>query len=84
MDIMALIPTLAIGAVAGWLAGILMKGGSFGLIGNIIVGVIGSFVGTWLLGVLGVSLGIGGIAEQIATAVIGASALLFSIRLIRR
>lgn len=48
---------LLIGAIAGWLAGLLMKGGGFGLLGNIIVGVLGAIVGGWLFGVLGISVG---------------------------
>jgi uncharacterized membrane protein YeaQ/YmgE (transglycosylase-associated protein family) len=55
MDIKALIIFLAIGAVAGWLAGILMKGGGFGLLGNIIVGIIGAVVGGFVFGLLGIS-----------------------------
>ncbi len=46
---MDLIIFLAIGALAGWLAGVIMKGGGFGLIGDIIVGILGSFLGGWLL-----------------------------------
>ena len=78
-----LVYVLIIGAVAGWLAGTLFKGAGFGLIGNIIVGIIGSFIGTWLLGTLGVSLG-SGIVSTILTAVIGAGVLLFIASLIKR
>ena len=49
MDIVSIILFLLFGAVAGWLAGKLMKGGGFGLIVNIIVGIIGSFIGGWLI-----------------------------------
>jgi uncharacterized membrane protein YeaQ/YmgE (transglycosylase-associated protein family) len=50
MDLMSLIIFLAIGAIAGWLAGQLIKGGGFGLIGNIIVGIVGAIIGGFLLG----------------------------------
>jgi uncharacterized membrane protein YeaQ/YmgE (transglycosylase-associated protein family) len=57
MDITGLVIFLAIGAVAGWLAGILMKGGGFGLLGNIVVGVIGAVLGGFVFGLLGISAG---------------------------
>jgi uncharacterized membrane protein YeaQ/YmgE (transglycosylase-associated protein family) len=71
-----------VGAVAGWLAGMIVKGGGFGLLGDIVVGIIGAFVGGWLLMQLGVSIGVG-IVSVIATATIGAVALLLLLRLIR-
>ncbi|MBN3803672.1 GlsB/YeaQ/YmgE family stress response membrane protein [Paraburkholderia sp. Ac-20336] len=74
---------LIIGAIAGWLAGVLVRGGGFGLIVDIIVGIVGAFIGGWLAGVLHISLG-GGWIGSIITAVIGAVILLFIIRLIRR
>ena len=78
-----IIAWLIIGAIAGWLAGVLVKGGGFGLIVDIIVGIVGAFIGGWLAGVLHISLG-GGWISSIITAVIGAVILLFLIRLIRR
>lgn len=78
-----LIAWLIIGAVAGWLAGILVKGGGFGLIVDIIVGIVGAFVGGWLAGVLHISIG-SGFFGSIIVAVIGAVILLFVIRLVRR
>ncbi|RDJ98863.1 GlsB/YeaQ/YmgE family stress response membrane protein [Paraburkholderia lacunae] len=78
-----IIAWLIIGAIAGWLAGVLVKGGGFGLIVDIIVGIVGAFIGGWLSGVLHISLG-GGWIGSIITAVIGAVILLFLIRLIRR
>jgi uncharacterized membrane protein YeaQ/YmgE (transglycosylase-associated protein family) len=78
-----LIAWVVIGAVAGWLAGLLVKGGGFGLFVDIIVGIAGAFIGGWLSGALGLSLGYGWIGS-IATALIGAVVLLFAIRLIRR
>ena len=78
-----IIAWLIIGAIAGWLAGVLVKGGGFGLIVDIIVGIVGAFIGGWLAGVLHISLG-GGWIGSIITAVIGAVILLFVIRLVRR
>jgi uncharacterized membrane protein YeaQ/YmgE (transglycosylase-associated protein family) len=78
-----IIAWLVIGAIAGWLTGVLVKGGGFGLIVDIIVGIVGAFIGGWLAGVLHISLG-GGWIGSIITAVIGAVILLFIIRLVRR
>lgn len=78
-----IIAWVVIGAVAGWLAGVLVKGGGFGLIVDIVVGIVGAFIGGWLSGVLGISLG-GGLIGSLITAVIGAVILLFIIRLIKR
>ena len=74
---------LIFGAVAGWIAGLLMKGGGFGLVGNIIVGILGSMLGGWLLPTLGLSFG-SGLGPQMATAVLGAVILLFIVGLIKR
>lgn len=74
---------LVIGAVAGWLAGLVMKGSGFGLLVDIVVGIVGAFVGGWLAGLLGVSLG-GGLIASIVTATLGAIVLLFVVRLFRR
>lgn len=71
---------LAIGAIAGWLAGVLFKGSGFGLLWNIIVGIVGGIVGGWLFGTLFGTSWIGGII----TAVVGAILLLFIVSLIRR
>ncbi|MBB5445785.1 putative membrane protein YeaQ/YmgE (transglycosylase-associated protein family) [Paraburkholderia sp. Clong3] len=78
-----IIAWIIIGAIAGWLAGVLVRGGGFGLIVDIIVGIIGAFIGGWLAGVLHISLG-GGWIGSIITALIGAVILLFIIRLVRR
>ena len=74
---------LLVGAVAGWLAGTLFKGGGFGLIGNIIIGIVGGFIGNWLFGTLGISLG-SGVISYILTSVIGAGVLLFIASLIKK
>ncbi|MBQ0117086.1 MAG: GlsB/YeaQ/YmgE family stress response membrane protein [Flavobacterium sp.] len=78
---MEIIVTLIVGLVAGWLGSQIFRGGSLGLIGNIIVGILGSFVGYWLLGALGVSLGTG-IIGSILTGAIGAIVILAIINLI--
>ena len=70
------------GALAGWLAGLVMKGRGLGVLGNIIVGVIGAFLGGWLLPMLGVSFG--GNIGLFITAFIGAVVLLAIVGLIKR
>ena len=80
---MGIIATIIIGAVAGWLGSLMYKGTSLGLLGNIIVGVVGSFVGNWLFGVLGIHLGEGWIGA-ILTGAIGAIVILFLINLITK
>jgi uncharacterized membrane protein YeaQ/YmgE (transglycosylase-associated protein family) len=82
MDIQGLIIFLAIGAIAGWLAGLLMKGGGFGLLGNIIVGIIGAVVGGVVFGFLGITAG--GMIGSIITATAGAALLLFIVGLIKK
>lgn len=75
--------TLLIGAVAGWLGSVIFQGGGLGLIGNIIVGILGSFVGGWILGKLNFSLG-GGTLGAILQGALGAIVILFIINLIFR
>jgi len=82
MTITDLIIFLVIGAVAGWLAGVIMKGGGYGLVGDIIVGVIGSLIGGWLFGLLGIAAG--GLIGSIVAAVVGAIILIAILRLIKR
>ena len=72
-----------VGIVAGWLAGVLVKGGGFGLLGDLVVGVVGALLGGWLFTKLGVSSG-GGLLGSILVATIGAVILLFIVRLIKR
>jgi uncharacterized membrane protein YeaQ/YmgE (transglycosylase-associated protein family) len=79
----SLIAWLIIGAIAGWLAGTFVKGGGFGLLGDIVVGIIGAFIGGWLAGVLGIHVGSGWISS-ILTAAIGAVVLLLLLRAVRR
>jgi uncharacterized membrane protein YeaQ/YmgE (transglycosylase-associated protein family) len=85
MTATALIIFLLIGAVAGWLAGLIVRGFGFGLLGNIVIGIIGAFLAGWLLPALGVSfMIIGPIVTSIVYAMIGAIVLLVLIGLIRR
>ncbi len=73
---------ILIGLAAGWLAGQLVKGGGFGLLGDIIVGVIGALLGGFLFSALGLSSG-GGLLGSLLVATIGAVVLLFGLRLIK-
>lgn len=82
MDLTSLIITLALGALAGWLAGQIMKGRGFGVIGNIVVGILGAFLGSILFGALGITFG--GVVGSIINATLGAVVLLFLIGLIKK
>lgn len=82
MDITGLIIFLAIGAVAGWLAGNLMKGGGFGLLGNIVVGIVGAVLGGFVFGLLGITAT--GMIGSIVTATAGAALLLFIVDMIKK
>jgi uncharacterized membrane protein YeaQ/YmgE (transglycosylase-associated protein family) len=73
---------ILIGLAAGWLAGQLVKGGGFGLVGDIVVGVIGALLGGFLFSTFGVSTG-GGLLGSLIVATIGAVVLLFGLRLIK-
>jgi len=72
-----------VGLVAGWLAGQLVKGGGFGVLGDIVIGIIGALIGGLLFSSLGVSAG-GGLLGAIIVATIGAIVLIVLLRLIRR
>ena len=78
----SLLVILFVGLVAGWLAGEIMRGYGFGLIGDMLIGIIGAFIGDWLLPRLGIHLGVGIIAA-IINATVGAVVLLLLIRLVR-
>ena len=82
MTVESLLVFLIIGAIAGWLAGLIVRGFGFGLVGNIVVGIVGAFIAGWLLPGLG--LGLTGIVGSIIYAMIGAVILLVVIGLIRR
>jgi uncharacterized membrane protein YeaQ/YmgE (transglycosylase-associated protein family) len=72
-----------VGAIAGWLAGQVVKGGGFGLVGDIIVGIVGALIAGWLLPRLGIFIA-AGIVGAIIDAFIGAVILLLIIKLVRR
>jgi len=80
---MGIIAWLIVGAIAGWLAGVIVKGAGFGLIGNIVIGIIGAVIAGWLLPQLGVRLGTGWVAE-IINAAIGGIIVLVILALIKR
>ena len=82
MEGMGIIAFLIIGAVAGWLAGKIMRGGGFGIIGNMVVGIIGAVIGGFILGFVGITAG--GWIGSIITATIGAVVLLFLVGLIKK
>jgi uncharacterized membrane protein YeaQ/YmgE (transglycosylase-associated protein family) len=79
----SIIVWLIVGAIAGWLAGMVVKGGGFGLIGDIVVGIIGAVIAGYLLPALGIHLGVG-IVASIIDAFIGAVILLIVLRLVKR
>ena len=80
---MSLLWFLIIGLAAGWLAGVLVKGGGYGLIGDLVVGVIGAFHGGFLFRRMGVAVG-GGLAGSLVVATIGAVVLLVVVRALKR
>ena len=82
LGIESIIVFLIVGAIAGWLAGVIVKGFGFGLLGNIVVGIIGAFIAGWLFPQLGWGVG-GGFFWAILHATIGAVILLVLIRIIR-
>jgi len=79
---MNLIWFLLVGLIAGWLAGQVMRGGGYGLVGDMIVGVIGALLGGWLFGKLGIA--VGGLIGAIVMAFVGAVILILLLRAIRR
>src|SRR5215469_8423137 len=83
MDVQALIIWLVVGAIAGWLAGMMVKGSGYGLIGDIVVGILGGLFAGWLLPQVGIVIGSGMIAA-IIDAFIGAVILLIALRLVMR
>ena len=80
---MGIIAALIIGGIAGWLAGLIVRGAGFGNLGNIVDGIIGALLASWLLPQLGVSLGAGWVRD-IINATIGAVIILVILSLIRR
>jgi uncharacterized membrane protein YeaQ/YmgE (transglycosylase-associated protein family) len=85
MTMESLLILLLVGAVVGWLAGLIVRGYGFGLIGNIVVGIVGAFLAGWLLPRLGVSFTLGNaLVTTIVYDTIGAVVLLLLIGLVRR
>jgi uncharacterized membrane protein YeaQ/YmgE (transglycosylase-associated protein family) len=82
MDLTAILIILLVGAVAGWLAGVAVKGSGFGLVGDIVIGIVGGIIAGWLLPMIGVSFG--GLVGAIIMSAIGAIILLLVIRVLRR
>ena len=80
---MGIIWTLLIGIAAGWLAGQFMKGGGYGLVGDLVLGILGSVLGSWIFGALGLMSG-GGIIGSLVVSTVGAMALLWLVRLIKK
>lgn len=83
MSAETLIIWIVVGAIAGWLAGLIVRGFGFGLVGNIIVGILGAILGGWLLGAAGVAFTTG-ILNTILTAILGAVVLLLIVRVLKR
>lgn len=81
----ALIITLVVGGIAGWLASLLVQGTGFGLVGDIVVGILGALIAYWLFPVLGITLTLGGgVLGAIIMAFIGAVILLVIVRVIKQ
>jgi uncharacterized membrane protein YeaQ/YmgE (transglycosylase-associated protein family) len=80
----SLLTWLIVGLIAGVLASLVMGGTGYGIIGDIIIGIVGAFIGGWIFSALGVAVPLGGLAGTILVAFIGAVVLLFIIRLVRR
>jgi uncharacterized membrane protein YeaQ/YmgE (transglycosylase-associated protein family) len=80
---MGIIASLIIGAIAGWFAGLIVRGAGFGLLGNIVVGIIGALVAGWLLPQLGIVLA-SGLLGSILDATVGAVIVLVILSLIKR
>lgn len=82
---MSIFAWLVVGLIAGWLAGVVVKGGGFGLIGDIIVGVVGAFIGGWLGQTMGFATQTSGInLPTIGTAFLGAVVLLAILKMVKR
>lgn len=82
MTLESLLIWLLIGAIAGWLAGVIVKGYGFGLMGNIVVGIVGALLGGWIFGAMGIITY--GMLGAIVGATVGAVILLLLLRVIRR
>ncbi len=81
--LLAFIIRIVVGAIIGWLAGLLIQGGGFGFLVDALIGILGSALGAWLLPRLGISLG-GGLVGSILTSIVGAVIVAVAVRLLRR
>ena len=79
LTLSAVIWWLIVGLIAGFLASVVMRGGGYGIVGDIIAGIIGAFIGGWLFGLLGISAG-GGLLGSIIVAFVGACILIAILR----
>jgi len=80
---MGLLAWIVVGLIAGWLAGLLMRGGGYGIVADIVLGILGGIVGGWLFGILGFWPG-GGLFGSILIAFVGAVVLIAVTRVLRR
>ncbi len=83
VHIVSLLYFLIIGALAGWLGGMIMRGGGLGLFGNLVVGIIGAFIGGYVFDLLGISVS-GGFVGPLLTSTAGAVILLFVVGLFKK
>lgn len=85
MTLEGVVIALIVGGVGGWLAGVIVKGAGFGIIGNIVIGIVGAFLSSWLLPQLGLSFSVGGpLVTSILYAMVGAIIVLVLLALVRR
>ena len=84
LDVGQIVVLLLIAGVVGWLAGVITRGGGFGLLGDILVAIVGAFVGRYLFDLLGIEIGGSGYLNLFITATAGAVVVLLIVRLIRR
>src|SRR5438093_3283591 len=80
----SILMVIVVGAVAGWLAGLVMRGSGYGIVGDIVVGLLGAFIGNWLLRAMNVSINLGTpVLNRIVVSLIGALLLMFVVGLLR-
>lgn len=85
MTLEGILIALIVGGIGGWLAGVIVKGAGFGIIGNIVIGIVGALLASWLLPQVGLSFSVGGpLVTSILYAMIGAIIVLILLSLIRR
>lgn len=83
MSVSSIVWWLIVGLIAGFLASVVMRGGGYGILGDILAGIVGAFIGGWLFGLVGLSIG-GGVLGSIFVAFIGACILIGILRLFSR